>query len=253
MNGTTVKSASNRILALDILRGITIAGMLLVNNPGGWDSVYAPLRHADWHGLTPTDLVFPFFMFIMGVSTYISLNKYGFVFSSDSLRKILRRVVLIWFVGLVLAWLGNSCKFSSLRILGVMPRLALCYGLASVLALTVKHGRFPWVIAGGLLAYWIVLAVGHGFVYDGSINILGIVDRAVLGMDHMYNDHEIDPEGVLSTIPSVCHVLIGFCVGRVVVAKLKSFSAAEVHHTAFLLMCWLLVVWLQVSWACSFG
>ena len=82
---------SKRILALDILRGITIAGMILVNNPGSWGHIYAPLRHAEWNGFTPTDLVFPFFMFIMGISTYISLKKYDFAYSHAALRKILRR------------------------------------------------------------------------------------------------------------------------------------------------------------------
>ena len=76
-------TSSRRLLALDILRGITIAGMIMVNNPGSWSFVYAPLGHAAWHGLTPTDLVFPFFMFIMGISTYISLKKYDFTFRRE--------------------------------------------------------------------------------------------------------------------------------------------------------------------------
>ena len=89
------KNKGGRLLALDILRGITIAGMILVNNPGTWSDIYAPLRHAEWHGLTPTDLVFPFFMFIMGVSTYFSLRKYDFSFTWPTLAKILRRTVVI--------------------------------------------------------------------------------------------------------------------------------------------------------------
>ena len=99
---------NKRLLSLDILRGITIAGMILVNNPGSWGDIYAPLRHAAWNGLTPTDLVFPFFMFIMGVSTYFSLRKYNFEFTWKSFAKILRRTVVIFAIGLGIAWFGLS-------------------------------------------------------------------------------------------------------------------------------------------------
>ena len=97
MNSTKV---SKRILALDILRGVTIAGMIMVNNPGSWGHIYAPLRHAEWNGLTPTDLVFPFFMFIMGISTYISLKKYNFEFSHAAGMKILKRTIVIFLIGM---------------------------------------------------------------------------------------------------------------------------------------------------------
>ena len=95
---------TQRLLALDILRGITIAGMITVNNPGSWSYVYAPLGHAEWNGLTPTDLVFPFFMFIMGISTYISLRKYQFTYSASAARKIVRRTAVIFAIGLAIAW-----------------------------------------------------------------------------------------------------------------------------------------------------
>ena len=100
MNETaTVKTQKKRILALDILRGITIAGMIMVNNPGSWGHIYAPLEHASWLGLTPTDLVFPFFMFMMGISTYISMRKYDFKYSHDSLIKIIKRTIVIFLIG----------------------------------------------------------------------------------------------------------------------------------------------------------
>ena len=107
--------ANQRILSLDILRGITIAGMILVNNPGSWSHIYAPLRHAEWSGLTPTDLVFPFFMFIMGISTYISLRKYNFEPSAPALFKIARRTVLIFLVGLAIGWFARFCYIGLLR------------------------------------------------------------------------------------------------------------------------------------------
>ena len=225
---------SQRLLALDILRGITIAGMITVNNPGSWSYVYAPLGHAEWNGLTPTDLVFPFFMFIMGISTYISLRKYQFTYSAGAAWKIVRRTAVIFAIGLAIAWFGLSCRtwhaladeglpfatrlfrattnFSHLRILGVMPRLALCYGAAALIALTVPHRRIPHLIAALLVGYALLLFLGRGFAYDET-NILSIVDRAVLGPDHMYKDNGIEPEGLLSTVPAVAHVLIGFCCG----------------------------------------
>ncbi len=225
---------SQRLLALDILRGITIAGMITVNNPGSWSYVYAPLGHAEWNGLTPTDLVFPFFMFIMGISTYISLRKYEFTYSAGAAWKIVRRTVVIFAIGLAIAWFGLSCRtwhaladeglpfatrlsrattnFGHLRILGVMPRLALCYGAAALIALTVPHRRIPHLIAALLVGYALLLFLGSGFAYDET-NILSVVDRTVLGPDHMYKDNGIEPEGLLSTVPAVAHVLIGFCCG----------------------------------------
>lgn len=229
------KTTSQRLLALDILRGITIAGMILVNNPGSWSYVYAPLSHAKWNGLTPTDLVFPFFMFIMGISTYISLRKYNFEFSRSAVRKILKRTIVIFAIGLGIAWFSMLCRtynslsgedlsffsrlgrsvwtFDHLRILGVMQRLALCYGATAIIALTVKHKQIPYLIAILLIGYFILLTTGNGFEYNNT-NILSVVDRAVLGETHMYKDNGIDPEGLLSTIPAIAHVLIGFCVGK---------------------------------------
>ena len=100
---TKLVNLNNRLLSLDVMRGITIAGMIMVNNPGSWEYVYAPLRHAEWNGLTPTDLVFPFFMFIMGISCYASLYKFNFEPTKQVISKILKRTFLIFFVGLFLA------------------------------------------------------------------------------------------------------------------------------------------------------
>ena len=102
-------AGSGRLLALDVLRGMTVAGMILVNNPGSWGAVYAPLRHAAWNGLTPTDLVFPLFMFIMGVSTYLSLRRYDFACNGAAVRKILVRTAVIFAVGLAVGWFSRFC------------------------------------------------------------------------------------------------------------------------------------------------
>ena len=230
-----MKTNNQRLLALDVLRGITIAGMILVNDPGSWKYVYAPLGHAKWHGLTPTDLVFPFFMFIMGVSTYISLKKYRFEYSHSSMWKIVKRTCVIFAIGLGIAWFSMFCStwnrlsgeeisfwsrlgqsswtFDHIRILGVMQRLALSYGFAAIIVLLMKHKYIPYLIASLLVGYWLILILGRGYEYNET-SILSIVDRAVLGLKHMYKDNGIDPEGLLSTIPSIAHVLLGFCCGK---------------------------------------
>ena len=119
---------SERLLSLDILRGITIVGMILVNNPGTWESIYAPLRHAEWNGLTPTDLVFPFFMFIMGVSMSFALSRFDHHFSRGFIIKLVRRTLILFLLGLFLSWFSLVCTgveqpFSHIRILGVLQRL----------------------------------------------------------------------------------------------------------------------------------
>ncbi|MCL1932465.1 MAG: heparan-alpha-glucosaminide N-acetyltransferase domain-containing protein [Candidatus Azobacteroides sp.] len=230
-----MKTNYQRLLALDVLRGITIAGMIMVNDPGSWDSVYAPLKHASWHGLTPTDLVFPFFMFIMGISTYISLKKYRFEYSRSALWKIVKRTCVIFAIGLGIAWFSLFCSawslpenanlsfwshlgqsvwtFDHIRILGVLQRLALSYGFAGIIVLLVKHKYIPYLIGTLLVGYLLILIFGNGYERNET-NILSVVDRAVLGLNHMYKDKGIDPEGILSTIPSIAHVLIGFCCGK---------------------------------------
>lgn len=232
---------SGRLLALDVLRGITIAGMIMVNNPGSWSAVYAPLQHEPWHGLTPTDLVFPFFMFIMGISTYISLQKFDFQFSAPTLLKIVKRTIIIFLIGIGLSWLSVSfntyymlesenlgfierffraiTNFQHIRILGVMQRLALTYGISAIIAITVKHKYIPYIITVSLISYFLLLLLGNGFERSEQ-NIISIVDRAILGINHMYKDAgiAIDPEGLLSTIPAIAHVLIGFCCGGILMA-----------------------------------
>ena len=212
-------TSNKRLLALDVMRGITIAGMILVNTPGSWQHTYAPLKHAEWIGLTPTDLVFPFFMFIMGISTYISLRKYDFTFSIPAGLKILKRTVIIFLIGIGISWLSILCfqhdpfPIDQIRILGVMQRLALGYGITALAALLIKHKYIPYLITVLLIGYFMILAVGNGYVYDET-NVLSIVDRAVLGQAHIYGGAILDPEGLLSTISAVAHVMIGFCAGK---------------------------------------
>lgn len=225
---------SKRILALDVLRGITIAGMLLVNNPGTWSSIYAPLEHAEWEGLTPTDLVFPFFIFVMGVSMFFSLQKFNFKPTGNVMWKIVRRTVVLFLIGWAVSWfsVGLRTLFNPdvdfvdravyhLRILGVFQRLALVYFFGALLAVTVKHRFIPWLICLILVAYAIILAVGHGYDISAD-NIIARIDNAVLTENHMYSEDvfegiiAFDPEGILSTLPCIAHVLIGFMAGKII-------------------------------------
>lgn len=226
----TTQATKQRVLSVDILRGITIAGMILVNNPGGSEAdCFTPLTHAEWIGLTPTDLVFPTFMFIMGITTYLSLRKFNFSWSRECAFKIAKRAFLLWGIGLAISlllsmvrgavnpenWNGFGYMFTHLRILGVLPRLGICYGLAAIVAISVRHKFIPWIIAFLFAGYYVLLQLGNGYAHDGS-NILAVVDTIVLGADHVYFWDTPDPEGLLSTLPSLGHVLIGFCVGKVI-------------------------------------
>lgn len=247
MNTIPPPPQSSRLLSLDILRGITITGMIMVNNPGSWSYAYAPLRHAHWHGLTPTDLVFPFFMFIMGVSTYLSLRKFNFEPSKAAVRKVVRRTILIFVVGIALGWFGQltgglasgesfgvaATHFDTLRILGVLQRLALAYGFAALIVLFIKTKFLPWIIGLLLLGYFLILQLGKGFEMSEA-NIVAVVDKAILGAAHMYKDTTpegvriaFDPEGLLSTIPSIAHVLIGFLFGKMIVEHKENHTRVE--------------------------
>ena len=247
MNKLTTTSQSNRLLSLDILRGITIAGMIMVNNAGSWNYAYAPLKHAHWHGLTPTDLVFPFFMFIMGVSTFMSLRKFNFAPTKAAVWKVVRRTLLIFVIGLALGWFGQLMRglaagesfgmaashFDTLRILGVLQRLALAYGFAALIALLAKDKQLPWIIAILLGGYYLILRFGKGFEMSEE-NIIAVVDKALWGPAHMYKDTTpegvriaLDPEGLLSTIPSIAHVLIGFLSGKLIVENRDNHTRVE--------------------------
>ncbi|MDD3406426.1 MAG: DUF1624 domain-containing protein [Sphingobacteriia bacterium] len=231
---------SSRLLSLDVLRGITIAGMITVNNPGSWSHIYAPLKHAAWNGLTPTDLVFPFFMFIMGVSMYLSYKKFDFKFSKQTFFKLLRRSVLLFLIGLGLNYFGLICRgFASLReadmgfgdkllqvfiynleklrILGVLQRLALVSFFGSLTILLVRPKRIPWLIGGILIVYWVLMVASNSLELT-TANWIAVVDNAILGASHMYKMGGIafDPEGLLSTFPCIAHVLLGVTAGRII-------------------------------------
>ncbi len=211
---------TKRYLALDVLRGITIATMITVNNPGSWSHIYAPLRHSEWHGCTPTDLVFPFFLFVVGVSMFFSFSKYGNTLNRESLIRLGKRTLLIFAIGLFLNSFPQWSKdFSKLRIMGVLQRIALAYGFASLIVLTFRKKYLPYIGAGILLLYWgIIYYFGTGDPYSLQTNATIPFDKAILGENHLYKGFGIpfDPEGLLSTIPAVVTAMIGYLAGSLI-------------------------------------
>lgn len=268
---------SQRLLALDILRGITIAGMLLVNNPGSWGNLYSPLAHAEWIGLTPTDLVFPFFVFVMGVSMYFSLKKFQFTLNGKLLWKIVRRTLILFFIGwavgifarFVYGLSGDKTvheiieNLDTLRILGVFQRLALVYFFGSMVAVLFKHKFIPWLIVLILAVYAIILSVGNGYEFSLD-NIISKIDISVLGEKHMYHEHAyglelaLDPEGILSTLPCIAHVLIGFMVGKMITENYNNtdrICKLLINGFIMILLGWLLSYGIPVGkkmWSSTF-
>lgn len=209
-------SSSRRLLSLDVFRGITIAGMILVNSPGN-RTAYPPLEHSEWNGCTPTDLVFPFFVFILGVSLVFSFanrrdNGHG---TRNLVSQILKRTAVIFGLGLLL----NGFPYyhlDSIRIPGVLQRIALCYCFASLMYLRFSPKTLAWIAGITLVGYWQLMTrvpvPGYGagiLTPDG--NLAAYIDRLFL-LGHMYTP-TFDPEGILSTGPAVITALLGVLTG----------------------------------------
>jgi predicted acyltransferase len=216
--------SQQRLSSLDIFRGVTIAGMILVNDPGDWGSIYSPLRHSEWNGWTPTDLVFPFFLFIVGVSLVFSFSARRNRGKSRGalMAHVLRRGVILFALGVFINGFPNRYNPATLRIEGVLQRIALCYVIASILYLFCAP-KARWAAVFVCLAgYWILLRYvpvpgfgipTHGFPFlDHDRNLTAWLDRELL-MGHLYN-HTNDPEGALSTIPAVASTLLGIFSGE---------------------------------------
>lgn len=208
---------TKRLVALDVLRGFTVALMITVNNPGSWSHIYAPLEHSKWNGCTPTDLVFPFFLFAVGTAMWFAFRKFNHNLTGEATKKVLKRTALIFLIGLGLnAFPFFGIDYSHLRIMGVLQRIALAYGIASLIALAGKRTGVWIALPVLLLGYWGLLMLGG----DGALSLQGsivrTVDLAIFSANHVYHGYGIpfDPEGLLSTIPAIGTVLIGYLVGR---------------------------------------
>src|SRR5215203_436463 len=219
MPTSSIPSESNRLISLDVFRGITIAGMVLVNNPGSWEHIYWPLEHAQWHGWTPTDLVFPFFLFIVGVAIPLAFGRRVETGRStrDLYLKIIKRTLIIFAIGVFL----NGFPYFGLaeyRIPGVLQRIAVCYFFASIIFLNTKVRTQVAITLGLLLIYWLTLkfipAPGYAagdLTKQGSLP--SFVDRVVFGKHVWAQAAVYDPEGLLSTITALATTMIGVLSG----------------------------------------
>jgi len=214
----TSMQKNERLVSLDAFRGLTVLLMIVVNTPGSWAYVYPPLRHSEWHGATPTDLVFPFFLFIVGVAMWFSFKSYGHKMSKPVFLKVLKRTILIFLVGLLL---NAFPKFNieHLRIMGVLQRIALAYGIgATAVLLMPKAGR--WVFSAViLLGYWALMYfMGGNDPYSLEHNFTTDIDVSLFGETHVYKGFGIpfDPEGLLSTLPASINVVFGYLIGELI-------------------------------------
>jgi predicted acyltransferase len=256
---------NQRFYSLDVFRGATVALMILVNNPGSWEHIYTPLEHAPWHGCTPTDLVFPFFLFAVGNAMAFVMPRLEAAGNAVFLKKVFKRTLLIFAIGLFLNWfpfvrwndndqLVFRCWINPLRpengvrILGVLQRIALCYFFASLIIYYFKiRGAFVAACAL-LLGYWILCLLlgmpGDPYSLQGFFGLN--IDKAILGIPHMFKGEGVpfDPEGLVSTIPAIVQVIFGYFTGNYILQKGKTH---EMLSNLFVAGC--LLVFTGLCWS----
>jgi predicted acyltransferase len=250
---STVASSAprERLISLDVFRGITIAGMLLVNDPGTWSAIFPPLEHAAWDGWTPTDLIFPFFLFIVGITTYLSMSARRARGDEDPalVKQILRRGIIIYLLGFAMAmfpfyqwgtidalpnangWDRIIFRIEHVRILGVLPRIGIVYICAGLLTLKTTLKQQVIIIATVLLGYWFAMtlipvpgenAIGAVLLHTKDRNLAAYLDRLILGTNHTWiGSVTFDPEGPMSTIPAIATAMLGVIAGRWLALKEK--------------------------------
>ena len=236
--------ARDRLASLDVFRGLTIAGMLLVNNPGTWSAIYPPLEHAEWNGWTPTDLIFPFFLFIVGITTHLSLTGRRRRGATDRqiVTQIVKRGAMIVLVGLLLTGLPYhefvihlpfGAQFDSVtphlglghwRLTGVLQRIGVAYLCGALLTLRTSVKQQVMIVAALLLGYWMAMtlipvpgqnAIGALLLNTKDGTLSAWLDRTVFGVNHLWvGSHTWDPEGILSTIPAIGTCILGVIAGK---------------------------------------
>ena len=255
----------NRLLSLDVFRGITIASMILVNNPGSWQYVYPPLRHASWNGCTPTDLVFPFFLFIVGVAITLSMTKRKDEGARQAslIFQIFKRSILIFLIGLFLNGFPDF-NFASIRIPGVLQRIALVYLISSIIFLKTDWKFILSISVFFLFFYWILITlipvpgIGNPDLSKSVLldpvtnqktapNIIAWLDNLLLG-GHLWGATKIwDPEGLLSTIPA-----ISTCLSGVLLGKFLQNSMDNIQKTVWIFISANLLIFTGMIWDLSF-
>jgi len=196
--------------------------------PGSWSYVYAPLRHAKWHGCTLTDLVFPFFLFAVGAAMSYSFRKFENKITPFAVKKILIRAALIFLIGLALNIFPFKTPLSNLRILGVLQRIGIAYGIAALLYLCLNQTKLIIISVIILAGYWLLmLGFGRGDPYAVETNLVRIIDLKIIGENHLWKGlgMPFDPEGLLSTLPSVVTVISGALIGRLIQSSVNLKSA----------------------------
>lgn len=227
-----MKTPSHRIQSLDVFRGITVAAMILVNNPGDWGTIYAPLKHAEWHGCTPTDLIFPFFIYIVGVSIVFALNKKRQAGFDD--RKLiplfLKRATILYLLGLIMA-LFPDFDFETVRLAGVLQRIAVVYLATSMIYIKTSFKTQFVILLFLLVGYWLIMTlvsvpgVGPANLEKGT-NLAAYIDRLILTEKHIWKPARTwDPEGILSTLPAIGSCLTGVLTGSYLVNNAKPVSS----------------------------
>jgi len=243
-----------RYYSLDVFRGATVALMILVNNPGSWSHIYSPLEHAPWHGLTPTDLVFPFFLFAVGNALAFVMPRLEAAGPAVFWRKVLTRTILIFAIGLFLnwwpfarwqagqlhfsgwTWITGEGTRSGVRIFGVLQRIALCYFFASVIVYYTKPRGAFLVGAVLLLFYWAACVAGNPADPYSLAGWAGTrIDLAILHAVHMYRGEGVafDPEGLGSTLPAITQVIFGYLVGTYILQQGKLATAENSQTNLF--------------------
>lgn len=225
-NLKTQNSKRVRLLSLDVFRGITVAGMILVNNPGSWGNIYAPLRHAEWNGCTPTDLIFPFFLFIVGVSISYALGtkKENLTDHSKIIMAALKRAAILFGLGLFLSLYPRVFTepieaFKTVRIPGVLQRIAVVFFISALIFIKTKPKTQLRIGIGLLIFYWLIMTFvpvpGVGYAnLEKETNLGAWLDRTILTEAHLWKSAKTwDPEGILSTIPAISTGLFGVLVG----------------------------------------
>jgi predicted acyltransferase len=227
---------SNRYLSLDVLRGITVTLMIIVNNSGNGTTTFSPLHHARWHGFTPTDWVFPTFMFVVGNAMSFSLVKYGVAGDGEFFKKVFKRSAIIFLLGYLMYWFpfvhekeGQMVfkQIGDTRIFGVLQRIALGYFFASIILHFWKERGAIIFSLISLVAYWFLLYAFGDYTLEG--NAVRKLDLALFGPNHLYHGSGIafEPEGLLSTLPAIVNVIAGYLTGRFIQQKGNSYETVS--------------------------
>jgi len=257
---TEAKGQSSRLLSLDVLRGATMAGMILVNNPGDWGHVYPPLDHAEWNGCTPTDLIFPSFLFMVGVSIVFAMEKrltqtadHGKLIA-HAFKRMITLLLINYGVDIFFTFLDGNFNILSIlhgiRIPGVLPRIAVVYFICTVIYLKTTPKTRVWLFTSALIGYFIIMTCisvpGVGYAnLQPATNLGAWLDRLVFGTNHLWNQsHVWDPEGILGTLPAIATGLFGIRVGT----WLKNKNIEDTKKVVWMMVYGLGAVLIAIFW-----